>query len=430
MYDKPTRFEVRDGVFHLKEAAMRCGRFFTWLAIVSLWCICAPAAVGADEPRPLRIGIATFLSGPGAAPFGIPARDGAELAIEALNAGRVPAPYRTTGFGGRRLEMVLVDEAGPVSRVVTEYRNLIERRNVDLVVGYLSSGACLAVAPVAEELKRLTVFFTCGTPRLFEDSAYHYVFRTASHSAMDSVGAALYVKEQFPTSGRIAGINQNYAWGHDSWRDFEAAMKQIAPAVQVVSSQMPKLFAGQYGAEISALMESKPDVVHSSLWGADLDAFLLQSVPRGLFRNSHFVLTCGETVIHKLGGRIPDGTVIGARGPHSVFAPDSELHRWFRSGYEKRYGTPPLFPSYHMVQAILGLKAAYEKARATANGKDPDQEQIIAALRGLSFETPSGTTRMALGKGHQGIQGMAYGRTKLVNGKVTITDIRRYVTGN
>ena len=39
-----------------------------------------------------------------------------------------------------------------------------------------------------------------------------------------------------------------------------------------------------------------------------------------------------------------------------------------------------------MAQAILGLKAAYEKA----GGARPTQEQIIAAFEGLTFEGPGG----------------------------------------
>ncbi len=380
----------------------------------------------AEETRPIRIGVVTFLSGPGAGPFGVPARNAAELTFDALNAGALPAPYQTKGFGGNPIEMVLIDEAGPVSSVVTQYRNLVQKSEVDIVIGYVSSGSCLAVAPVAEELKRLTIFFDCGTPRVFEDAAYRYVFRTASHATMDSVAAAKYVKEHLPEVARIAGINQNYAWGQDSWNDFAASIKVLVPEVEVTTSQMPKLFAGQYGAEISALSSSRADVIHSSFWGGDLEAFILQSAPRGLFRTSQIVLTTGETVIHRLQRQIPDGTIIGARGPHSVFATDNALNRWFQSAYESRYGAPPLFTSYHMVQAILGTKAAYEKAKAAAKQKAPSQDQIIAAFEGLSFETPSGTTKMALGKGHQGIQGTAYGMTKLVNGKLTLTNVRHY----
>jgi len=399
-----------------KTAALSC--------ILALWASCTLTA-WAQDAKPIRIGIVTFLSGPGAGPFGVPARNAAVLTFEALNAGSVPSPYQSKGFGGNSVEMVLLDEAGPVSSVVTQYRNLVER-DIDVVIGYVSSGSCLAVAPVAEELKKLTVFFNCGTPRVFEDSTYRYVFRTASHATVENVAAAKYVREMLPGAIRIGGINPNYAWGQDSWKDFESSMKVLLPGVQTTTSQMPRLFAGQYGPEISTLIGSKPDVIHSSLWGGDLEAFLLQAAPRNLFKSSQVLLTTGETLIHRPQVQIPDGTIIGARGPHSIFAPDNELNRWFKSSYEARYGAKPPFTAYHMVQAILGAKAAYEKAKAAANGKTPNLDQIAAAFEGLSYETPSGTTRMALGRGHQGIQSMAYGMTRLVAGKLTITNVRRY----
>jgi branched-chain amino acid transport system substrate-binding protein len=403
-------------------ASSRMAALLTATLLLFACVLCARA----EEASPVRVGIVTFLSGPGAGPMGVPARNAAELLFDALNSGTVPKPYHTRGFGGNPIEMVLIDEAGATSTVVTQYRNLVEQRNASIVIGYISSGSCLAVAPVAEEMKTLTVFFDCGTPRVFEDSSYRYVFRTASHATMDSVAAAKYIKERLPGAKRIAGINQNYAWGQDSWNDFEASMRALVPGVEVTTSQMPKLFAGQYGSEISALLGTRSDVIHTSFWGGDLEAFILQAGPRNLFVKSPVVLTTGEAQIHKLQDKIPDGTIIGARGPHSVFAPDNELNRWFKNAYEKRYGMPPVYAAYHMVQAILGTKAAYDKAKAAANGKDPEPDQIVTAFQGSSFETPSGTTRMALGKGHQGIQGTAYGMTKLVGGKLTITNVTRY----
>ena len=385
---------------------------------------CALASLGALAQQPLRIGIVTFLSGPAAGPFGVPARNGFELVAEMLNAGTVPAPYATKGFGGRAIELVIIDEAGGPQKQVAELRNLAQR--VDYVVGYISSGDCLAVAPVAEELKKLTVLFDCGTPRIFEDASYKYVFRTGPHGTMDNTAAALYALERHPNVKSIAGINQNYAWGQDSWTDFEAAMKALKPGIEVKTSQMTKLFAGQFGAEISTLLSSGAELIHSSFWGGDLEGLVLQGAPRGLFQKHIVVLSAGEPGINRLGTRIPDGTIIGARGPHGVFAPDNELNRWFRGTYEKRYGAPPPFAAYHMVQAILGTKAAYEMAKSAANGKDPATDQIIAAFQGLSFETPSGTTKMALGNGHQGIQPMVYGMTKAVGGKLTMTNVTRY----
>ena len=381
--------------------------------------------VRADEPPKFRIGVVTFLSGGGAGPFGVPARNGAEVLIEAINAGKVPAPYVKAGFGGRPVELVFIDENGGTTKQVSEYRDLVQRQKVDAVIGYISSGDCLAVAPVADELKALTVFFDCGTPRIFEDGSYKYVFRTSSHAAMDNVAAALYVNDVMPKAKKIAGINQNYAWGQDSWADFEGTLKVLRPGIEVTTSQMPKLGAGQYGAEISALMAGKPDVIHSSFWGGDLDAFVLQAVPRGALKKSTAVLTCGETATHKLGDQLPDGTIIGARGPHGVYAPDVELNRFFRAIYQDRFVLSPNYPAYHMSQAILGLKAAYEKAQGTGTAA-PTQDQIIAAFEGLTFETPSGTIKMALGKGHQAVEETVYGQAKMVKGKFTLVNVKRY----
>src|SRR6267142_1256772 len=288
----------------------------------------ALAPVGVFAQQPVKVGFVMFLSGPAASPFGVPAKNAADFVVEELNAGRGPAPYGKPGFGGSKIEMVSVDEVGTTTTVVTEFRNLVQRHDVDLVIGYISSGSCLAIAPVAEELKKLTNFFDCGTPRIFEDGSYKYVFRTSPTATMDSVGAALYVKDARPNVKAIAGINQNYAWGQDSWGDFEAAMKVLVPQVEVKTSQMPKLFAGQYNAEISALLSANADVIHSSFWDGDLEALILQGGPRGLMKKSMTILTTGETVMHKLGDQIPDGTVLGARGPFGPYAPKNRYNQW------------------------------------------------------------------------------------------------------
>ena len=172
-------------------------------------------------------------------------------------------------------------------------------------------------------------------------------------------------------------------------------------------------------------MTGSPDVIHSSFWGGDLDAFVLQAVPRDALKKSTAVLTCGETATHNLGAQIPDGTIIGARGPHGAFAPDNELNRWFQTAYQNRISLSPNYPAYHMAQAVLGLKAAYEKAQGAGTAA-PSQDQIIAAFENLSYETPSGTIKMALGKGHQAIEGTAYGMAKSQGGKLTLVNVKHY----
>ncbi|MDQ5847498.1 MAG: ABC transporter substrate-binding protein [Pseudomonadota bacterium] len=388
-----------------------------------LFLACALTAGAALAQQPLRIGIVTFLSGPAAGPFGVPARNGFELTAEMINNGTVPGVHATKGFGGRPIELVIVDEAGGPQKQVAEFRNLAQR--VDVVAGYISSGDCLAIAPVAEELKKLTVLFDCGTPRIFEDASYKYVFRTGPSGTMDNVAAALYVMEHKPNVRSIAGINQNYAWGQDSWSDFEAAMKALKPGLEVKTSLMTKLMTGQFGAEISTLLSSGADLVHSSFWGGDLEGLVLQGAPRGLFQKHLVVLSAGEPAINRLGAKIPDGTIIGARGPFGPFAPDNDLNRWFKGAFQDRYALPPNYAAYKATNALLGLKSAYEKAQK-AGAATPSQEQIIAGLENLTFEGVGGTVRMSLGKGHQAVMENAIGTVRSSGGELRIVDIQRY----
>ncbi len=321
-----------------------------------------------------KLGLVTFLSGAASGPFGIPAKNAADLVIDAINDGTLPAPIEGKGIDGRMITPVYVDEAGGATKQTSEFRNLVERDGVDAVVGYISSGDCLAIPAVAEELKMLTVLFDCGTPRVFEEADYEYVFRTHSTASMDNIAAARYVHENIPDLESVAGINQNYSWGHDSWRDFTETLKVLRGGdLEITTEQFPKLFAGQYGAEISALQVNSADVIHTSFWGGDTDAFVLQAAARGLLADNQVIFT------------------------------------------------PPTFPAYHMAHALIGLKLAQDKA-----GVGASTEEVITAFEGLEFDGPGGRVEMSRGNGHQAATEMVYGRLKRVDGEITFTDITRY----
>ena len=193
------------------------------------------------------------------------------------------------------------------------------------------------------------------------------------------------------------------------------------------TEQFPKLGAGQYGAEISALLVEKPDVVHSSFWGGDMEAFILQGKARGVFDDRSVILTAGETAMYRLATQIPNGVIIGARGPHGVFAPDNELNRWFRKAYSERFGAPPTYPSYKMVQAILGLKAAVEKAAAgqaaETFGRGGDRR-----VRGIDLRERQRPGRHEARQGSSGdpIHRLRHLQARHRDGQPTIVDIVSY----
>src|SRR4051794_10413185 len=386
--------------------------------------IVAPAA--AQEP--FKVGIVTFLSGPAADSFGVPARNGAQFAIDQLNKGSVPSPYEKVGFGGIKIEPVIIDENGGATKQVQELRNLYQRDNVDAVIGYIGSGDCLAVAPIAEELKKLLLLFDCGTPRIFEETKYNYVFRTAAHATMDNVALIRYMKSHNIKMDTFSAINQDYAWGQDSRADFVAAAAQLYPDAKLGSDLLPKFGAGQYGTEISALVGAGSDVVYSSLWGGDLQSFILQAAPRGLPKRSQLVFSAADHVLPPLGDKMPDGTIIGARGAYGLMSQKSPLNDWLFNGYEAANGIYPVQAAYRMSQAILGLKTAVEKAMEKNGGKKTSTDELGAAMTRLEWRSPGGLIQMKLAGGHQAIQPIAFSRTKYKpdSKRVDLVDIQHF----
>ena len=165
-------------------------------------------------------------------------------------------------------------------------------------------------------------------------------------------------------------------------------MKVLQPDAKVTTKQFPKLFAGEYSSEISALLLSRSDGVHSSLFGGDLESFLFQAMARGLDKRTQLVLTAGEPYMFRLGKALPDGVIISVRGSYGVLAHPTPLNQWFRAEYQKRFNTPPSYESYLLGQSFLALKVAYEKARDANSGNWPNTEQVIkAAIHGIVSDT-------------------------------------------
>ena len=149
----------------------------------------------AAKPTEIKVGIATYLSGP-ASVFGVPARHAAELLFEELNA--------AGGIGGVRIRPIFFDEGPGVDHFVAEYRRLVQSDKVDLMFAAISSADCLACAPIAEEMKRPTLLWDCGTQRIFEEARYDYAFRTQGYGTPEVLAPLLYllkIQAKFPHGG-------------------------------------------------------------------------------------------------------------------------------------------------------------------------------------------------------------------------------------
>lgn len=341
--------------------------------------------------KPIRLGIVQFLTGPAAAAFGIPGKNGYEVMIDYIN--------EHGGIAGRKIQPLYNDESGGVDVQVKLARKLALEDKVDAILGYISSADCKAIAPLADELGIPIIFEDCGTHVLMECEEapckipkYKLAFRTCAHLSIDCVGLAYYLRRYFPEIKSIAGINPDYAWGRDNWKIFTLAMEKLFPDIEIVGEWWPKLFTTDYTAHITGILKAKPDIVFTSFWGGDAVTFIKQAITMGLFKVCRLVGSRGEPYPQEIGPTYPEGSVISCAGPHYFLYPPPDkwpLNKWFVDEYYKRYGKYPTYSSYHAAQNILGYKYAIEKAIAQVGGW-PDPDEFAEAMSQLIYEAPSG----------------------------------------
>jgi branched-chain amino acid transport system substrate-binding protein len=354
-----------------------------------------------QKPSELRVGITTFLSGP-ASVFGVPSKQMAELLFEQVNA--------QGGIGGIPVKPYFVDEAPGTEHLVGEYRRLVQNEGVHVMFASISSGSCLACTPLSDEMRKTTLLWDCGTQRIFEEGKHPFAFRTQGFGTPEVLAPLLYLLKHKPDFKSIAVINQDYAWGRDSWELWKTAMDVLKPGVRVVAEMFPRLGATDYSTEVTRLLASRPDVILTTSWGGDLVTLVRQAAERRLFERSTFVMPVAEASLQLLGKVVPAGHVIGARGDHWNNHPkpkDPAKLAKFVDGYRAKYNEYPIYPCHHMAQAISALQAGYAKAIAAKGGGWPNDQDLANAFRGLTFDTPTST--ITLREDGQGLEDQLVG---------------------
>jgi branched-chain amino acid transport system substrate-binding protein len=363
------------------------------------------AALAQDKPAELKIGISTFTSG-AASVFGVPAKAAAELLIEDMN--------KAGGIAGVKITPIFIDEGIGGDKLLSEYRRLVQEQGVRTMFSAISSGNCNIVAPVAEDLKVLNVMWDCGTEKILEGKRYKYVVRTQANATTEMVATVLYLMKVRPDFKTVAVVNQDYAWGRDSWEIFLNTLKVFKPDVRVVAEMFPKLGASDFSTEISRLQALRPDVVLSTSWGGDLDTFVRQAGQRGLFKQGGtFVMPLIESSLERLGDAVPEGIIAGARGDHYWAHPetkDDPKHKDFVARFKARTGAYPIYPTYHMAQALVGLKTGYEAAMKGNGGKWPTTEQVAESMRKMKFKAFG--REITMREDGQGLEAQLLGVTK------------------
>jgi branched-chain amino acid transport system substrate-binding protein len=344
---------------------------------------------GSVPDKPVKFGHITILSGPGAI-LGEPSIKGHTLAAEEINA--------AGGLlGKRKIETITADEAAGPDATVKEVKRMKLSERIDYFSGVIAAHNQLAVGPVVEELKLLTIMTEGCIDRLFEIEVPNpkYLFGMTNILSADGVTTAIAVARAWPEVRRIAVIHPDYAFGRWFQLHFEAAREKLMPQTQIVSEVWPPFpSTTEFSAHITKMLAAKPDVVVTAMWGGMYIAFYKQALQYGLLPKTRIAGNINFGVVpHAIGKDHPEGAIAGVHSNYHFTYPapsQSPVNKRFVERYVQRWKE---YPSYVAEAAYTGLylfKTAVEKANRAMGGW-PDDEAIIKQLEGLSMTAPSGT---------------------------------------
>jgi branched-chain amino acid transport system substrate-binding protein len=330
---------------------------------------------------PVKIGVLASRAGV-TAPVGQAGLRGTEWWAERVN--------RSGGILGRRVQLVVEEETNPKD-TVERFRKLVLQEKVDVVVGVISTGVSLALGSVVEEMDTPWLAWDGTTQKGVEETIPNprWAFRSVDNEVEAIVGGILTAK-YFKGVKTIAGINNDYSYGHDCWQSYQAVLKRMGMEVKPVLELFPKLGETNFASHIASIQQARPDLLMCSFWSGDAPIFMKQAAAVGLFKSMKGVFTTAGGVHDSLKKEFtPEGLLLGYSSMYFDDPKASPLLKQFVREYRAKHGEYPAYECDHAYFCVESYKAAVEKA-AGAGKSWPTKEQVVKALEGIEVESLSG----------------------------------------
>jgi branched-chain amino acid transport system substrate-binding protein len=330
---------------------------------------------------PVKIGVLASRAGV-TAPVGQAGLRGTEWWADRVNRGG--------GILGRRVQLLVEEETNPKD-TVERYRKLVLQEKVDVVVGVVSTGVSLALGGVVEEMDTPWLAWDGTTQKGVEETMPNpkWAFRSADNEVEAIVGGILTAR-YFRGVKTIAGINNDYSYGHDCWQAYQAVLRRYGMEVKPVLELFPKLGETNFTSHIAAIQQAKPDLLMSSFWSGDAPIFMKQAAAVGLLKNMKGVFTTAGGVHDSLKKEFtPEGLLLGYNSMYFDDPKGSALLKQFVGEYKAKYNEYPPYECDHAYFCVESYRAAVEKAYAAA-GQWPTKAQVVKALEGIEVESLSG----------------------------------------
>ena len=345
------------------------------VGLVAVGCGSSDNGNGSGSSKsPIKIGASLPLTGDFSEP-GKAARQGYQVWEKMVN--------EQGGLLGRKVQIVVRDDASDQNTVVADYNALISRQKVNLLLGTFSSLLNLPASTVAERNRMLYVEPAGGAPEIFS-RGYKYLF-FAQQATADHQGDlfAQYIlglpPDQRPKTAAYPTLDDPFAVPV-----LEGIRKKLEPAgIKTVYKKTYPADTQNFDAIASAVKAANPDLLVHGATFADGVGFI-RALSKVGFSPKYFF----ETSAPSFAGQFSKG--VGVKNTEGIFyavswTPEAKTpgNQDFLNGFKKLFGNET--PAEDAADAFA--TAQVMQAAIKAVGSIDDQAKLADWLRSHTVDT-------------------------------------------
>ena len=273
---------------------------------------------------------------------------------------------------GRRIELVIEDDASNPDVALQKARRLVEQAGVHFLMGNLLANTGLAVANYVKGTGTPYFIPIIAADDLTQRQRIRNVIRVAGYtaSAFTHPLGDWAIRNGYR---RMATISQDYTFGHEQCGGFAQVFTEGGG--EIVAQLWNPLNTADFSPYLGQLADMKIDAVFAMQNGADANRLLQQYASFGLKERIPILGAMNLTdqaVIRTLGPEC-EGIVSPA---HFAEGSDNLVTRTFVAEYGERYGKIPSLFGFSMYSGAMWVSKAIEKL----DGKVEDRDAFIDAV--------------------------------------------------
>jgi branched-chain amino acid transport system substrate-binding protein len=339
--------------------------FLAALAVTALAAGTAPAA--AQET--VKVGLISPLTGP----FTTTGKQ-----LEA--AARLYMQQNGTTVAGKKIELVVRDDAGRAENTARIAGELIQNDKVSFVAGFGLTPLAMATAPIATNAKVPMVVMMAGTSIITERSPY--IVRTSFTLGQSAVIIADWAAQN--KIKKVVTLVTDYAPGHDAEKSFVEQFK--SKGGEVSESIRVPIQNPDFAPFLQRVLDAKPDALFVFTPSGVGSILMKQFVERGLDKSGIRLIGTGDITDDDILNGFGDAA-IGVVTSHNYSADHpSAKNKEYVAAFKKANGG--MRPNFASVGAYDGIHLIYEALKKT--GGKTDGDALLAAMKGMKWESPRG----------------------------------------